>query len=216
MPDLSKVPPWVWALSAVGIGAGVYLYKKSKESSSSVESSSETGTETVPEVVQEPYPYSYGGGESGGVGGGAIGTASESPFSELFGQLLQSQRDQSTAQQEHERSISQSILESERQVTEILRGNAGGSPGSAVNTGSGGGAPSSGTGTVQQPPSQHPASCPSGFPHQNGGVASSNTCYKTVSKSMSGPKGAKVSCQCHEYQNGHNECQHVVNGHCVW
>lgn len=211
MPDLSKVPPWAWVIGAIGIGGALYLYKKHKESlEASAETSTATSSEQATELPPEQYPYSYAGEGGGGSGAaGAIGSASEQPFTELFGQILQGQREMSQEQAEQQKSFFQSIIESQRSATEAQHG------GSTIAEGAAGGSPSSGTGTVAPPKAQGAPKCPPGY-SQNGPVANAHTCYKTVSKKMTGPKGAKVSCQCHQYQDGHNECQHVVNGKCVW
>lgn len=216
MPDLSKIPPWAWVLGAVGIGGALYLYKKHhEEMQAASEASSETASSTS-ELPPEPYPYSYGG-EGGG--GGALGGygGSGSGFNELYGQLSQQERETAQGQAEFEKNLAAQIAQSEHETAEILRSNSAssGSSGSTISGGSGGGTPSGGTGTVSPPSTQSAPTCPSGFPHSNG-APSPHTCYKDISKSMTGPKGAKANCTCHIYQDGHNECQTVVNGKCSW
>lgn len=211
MPDLKKIPPWAWVVGAVGIGAALYLYKKHKEQT---ELTSETGSESSTEIVPEaePYPYAVGegAGGSGGGGSGAIGNAGEQPFTELFGSLLQGQREMSQEQAEQQRSFLQTILETQRSAVEAQQS------GTTISSGSSGGPPASGTGVVAPPKSVPASKCPGAFPHLNGSVAGPHTCYKDVSRGMTGPKGAKATCTCHSYQDGHNECQHVVGGKCSW
>jgi hypothetical protein len=181
--DLSKIPPWAWAVGAVGLGGALYLYKKHKQQQQELlekrsESSSEAPVIAGVENPAEEFPYSIGG--LGGGGSGAIGNALESQneLRELFQQ-------QGTQSKEFEESFTKSEKEFNERIMQQLKEAGEKTTASApvtVSQGSGGGAPSAPTGgvvTVQSPVTAAPT-CPPAFPDHNparGGV-SEHSCYK--------------------------------------
>jgi hypothetical protein len=201
--DLSKIPPWAWAVGAVGVGAGLYLYKKHGEAAKK-ELESESSIEKEPVIAgvePEEYPYSIAGATGGGAAG-ALGNAGESQqeFRELFGQLGEFEKGFSTQEAEYNRSILEAIKAGQP--------TAGGT--TTTTEGSGGGAPheeAKGTTPAPPPPTAAPK-CPAGFPHQNGPTAGPHTCYKDIT--------CGNGCQGHKYQDGHADCQTKSGGKCHW
>jgi len=215
---MRKIPPWGYALGAIGLGAAFWYYKKHKEEKELAESTtSEVGTTEVPYSGEpEGYPYSVGGG-GGGLAGGAVGNPNETAqeFHELFGNIQSFEKESAQGQSEFDKSIAQSIAESNKSVGEILKGSFESLKNTTIAAGGGGGAPSSpgpgGTTTAQPPPTAAP-SCPSAFPEYNParGPVGEHSCYRQ-SRTKSGG-----GCGCHGYQDGKLECEHGKAPHCAW
>lgn len=186
---MKKIPPWGWAVGAFGAGLAFYLYKKSKESQEVLPE--ETGVQPVAEATlgEGELPYGYGGaGAAGGI---------ESGLQEQSNQQAQFDKEQSSNQSEFEKNIT-TALEKFGASTSGSAGTTASTPGTTINIGSSGGAPTTPTpGVTVAPVTSAPA-------------------YKTIMKAMTGPKGDKKSCQCHVYTNKPDECQHISNGACVW
>jgi hypothetical protein len=205
--DLSKIPPWAWAVGAVGLGAGIYLYKKHGEKAKAeVESSKETASEApVIAGVENPYeefPYSIGGGGVGG--GGAVGNALESQneLRELFGTQGTQLKEFEQGFTQSEQEFNQKLLTQLREAGEQARQQTP----QTVGQGAGGGVPTTPTpGVVTAPPPVTAApSCPPAFPDHNAarGPVSSRSCYK-YSRERCANKAMPYK---HVYQNGEVVC----------
>jgi len=204
---MRKIPPWAWALIAVGAGVAFYLYKKHKEAQE-VEASESTSSDTQQSaaVSSEEIPYSPGEYSSGGGGiGGPIAGANESQqeFHELFGQQQTFEKEFLTSDQESQKSIAEQIRTSEEAIRQQLEAASKGSTGTTTGAGSGGGAPSSpppgGVTTAPPPPTQSKPetveniTCPNGCPghrYHPSGRTECMTKYPTA-KTPANPKGLK-------------------------
>lgn len=217
---MRKIPPWAWALIAVGAGAAFYLYKKHKESQElAASSSSETNESNTTQVApEEGYPYSVGEyGASGGGGiAGPIASASESQqeFHELFGQQQTFEKEFLTSDQESQKSIEEQLRTSEEGIRSQLEAATKATSGTTVSAGSGGGAPSSpgpGGTTTAPPPATH-LSCPTAFPNHNAakGAIGPGSCWRWSKDKTGG------GCACHGYQSGALECEQGKAPHCHW
>ena len=204
---MKKIPPWGWALGAVGLGAAFYLYKKSKEKAAAeAESKSESPTESpVVAGVENPaeeFPYSIGG--LGGGGAGAIGNALESgqELRELFGTQATQQKEFETSFTTSEQEFNQKLLQQLREAGE--KTTATPIP-ATVGAGSGGGTPATPTPGVvtAQPPVTAAPTCPPAFAKHNGanGPPSPRSCYRESRETCKSGK-----CHIHGYQDGHEVC----------
>lgn len=189
-------------LGAAAAAVVLFLYLKSKKITEEG-ATGEAGLASqsfIPVTGEGAGGGAFSGGVSGNEGGQAAEAIKENnTFMREF--LATSSANQTAANQALEAKI-----------TSLT---AGGTPASGqAGTGAGAASPASG-GTAASPPpvpaAVAKAAAPAAIP------------MNTISKAMTGPKGAHVTCQCHEYpkgKSGHGgkefECQHVSGGHCVW
>jgi hypothetical protein len=216
MPDgIGKIPPWAWALAAVAGGAGLWLYKKQKQSSEISEASLEGEPQPYIAGLENPaeeFPYSMGGG---GLGGAIAGAGeSQAEFHELFGAQQTFEKEFAIQQSESQKVIAQEIREGQEAITRIL-GESTHAPGTTTAQGQGGGAPSEptpgGTTSAPPPPTAKP-SCPAAFPEHNPakGAVGAHSCFRQSRTKTGG------GCGCHGYQDGHLECETGKAPKCHW
>lgn len=227
---MRKIPPWAWALIAVGAGTAFYLYKKHKEAQEikASESTSSSTEQSTAVASEEGFPYGAGEYPGGGYGGGGGGIAgpiaganeSQQEFHELFGQQQTFEKEFLTSQQTEQQSIAEQIRNSEESISKILGESIKGvqtpptSGSGTISSGSSGGAPSSpgpgGTTTAPPPPTQ--PSCPSAFPNHNAakGAVGPGSCWRWSRDKTGG------GCACHGYQSGALECEQGKAPHCHW